>query len=263
MPVGGIGRVVGDLLLLIVALVTADVLAVMAPRLNAVALRDNYRKVFCCQLGLCAVLMLFALDARFGVLGQAQTRVGRIAGGALRVGVSAAAAGILFFCCRVAAGSLIRSARSAERAIVPGMALVNGRPTRDLLYRLDAARDFLRKNPGATLILTGGNPDASGRTEAAVMRALLEERGVTADRMILEDKARLTIENFVNTARMLPLDAPVVLITSDYHMDRAARDARRAGFTHVLRLPARSDPLAYGSNLMWEVALDIHDRIKR
>ena len=33
---------------------------------------------------------------------------------------------------------------------------------------------------------------------------------------------------------------PVVMISSNYHMDRAVRNAGEAGFTHVMRLPAPS-----------------------
>ena len=60
---------------------------------------------------------------------------------------------------------------------------------------------------------------------------------------------------------MLDPDAPVVLISSDYHMDRAAAMAEAAGFTRILRLPAPSEPLYYGANLMWEVVLDLNELI--
>ena len=85
---------------------------------------------------------------------------------------------------------------------------------------METAREWLEKNPGGTLILTGGNPDESGRTEAAVMRNLLLEREVAEDRMIIEDYAPSTEENFENTAALLPPGESVVLISSDYHMER-------------------------------------------
>ena len=64
------------------------------------------------------------------------------------------------------------------------------------------------------------------------MNALLIERGVPAEKMILEDSAASTIENFINTAR-------------------------QAGFTRVMRLPAPSDPVRFGVNVAWEVILAI------
>ena len=82
------------------------------------------------------------------------------------------------------------------------------------------------------MILTGGNADASGRTEAAVMREILAERGVADVRMILEDQAKSTKDNFKNTAQIIDPGKPVVLISSDYHMDRAVQTAKAAGFTN-------------------------------
>ena len=137
-----------------------------------------------------------------------------------------------------------------------------GRPTGELLARLDVARDYWRANPGATLVLTGGNPDESGRTEAAVMKALLLERGVPEARMLLEDRAETTRENFVNTIRMLPPGTPVALITSDCHMDRAVRAARRAGFADVRRFPAPSNPRRLGANLLWEVVMELNELVR-
>ena len=125
--------------------------------------------------------------------------------------------------------------------------------------RLDAAEAYLRENPQAVLILTGGNPDESGRTEAAVMRDLLAARGVAADRMVLEDRAEDTRENFRNTARLVDPGEPIVLISSNYHMDRAVRTAKRAGFAEVLRRPAPSSALHFGANVMWEVILELNE----
>ena len=141
------------------------------------------------------------------------------------------------------------------------MALQEGQPTQDLILRLDTAQRYLEENPGAALILTGGNPDEQGVTEAGVMRRILLERGVPEERLMLEDQASSTRENFVNSARLLDPAQPVVMISSNYHMDRAVRTARKAGFQSVLRLPAPSDPLMYGVNVMWEVILDINEAL--
>ena len=80
----------------------------------------------------------------------------------------------------------------------------------------------------------------------------------------LEDKARSTRDNFRNIAKMegFSKDTPVVMISSDYHMDRAVRIAGKAGFTHVMRLPAPSGFFAYGANMLSEVVLNLNDLIK-
>ena len=169
---------------------------------------------------------------------------------------------ILFFCGKVIVGGMINTAGQADYAIVLGLALENGKPAPDLLARLDTAREYLEKYPEAQLILTGGNADASGRTEAAVMRELLTERGVPEDRLILEDQAKSTKENFRNIAGIISAEEPVVMISSNYHMDRAVRNASENGFPHVMRLPAPSGLLAYGANMLSEVVLDLNDLTK-
>ena len=91
------------------------------------------------------------------------------------------------------------------------------------------------------------------------MHDILAGRGVAEDRMILEDKAESTKNNFKNTAQMIDPSEPVVLISSNYHMDRAVKTARNAGFSNVLRLPAPSSFLSFGSNVMYEVILELNE----
>ena len=52
---------------------------------------------------------------------------------------------------------------------------------------------------------------------------------------------------------------PVVLISSDYHMDRAVRTAESAGFSDVLRLPAPSSFRNCGVNILSEVILELNE----
>ncbi len=256
----GLLRIItGDLLIVLALGLAIDVLFVMLPRIRAVVLGDSYRHVFYHELLLCAILLIFGLDVRFDLL--ARLNIGAF-GPVLRVGVALFSAIVLFLGGRIIIGSAIDTSAPADYALVLGLALENGQPTPALLSRLDVAHDYWKAHPGVTLILTGGNPDVSGRTEAAAMRELLLKRGVPGERMILEDRAATTRENFQNTVLMLPPETPVVLISSDYHMDRSVRNARRAGFTRVLRLPAPSNPLAFGANLVWEVILELNDCLR-
>ena len=252
-------RIIGDILLLLAMLLTADVLFIMPARMKAVVLKTVYRKVFLYQLFLCAVLLVFALDIRFNLFTRWQSGTLNVIGWILRAAVILAAAGILFFCGKIIAGGLVNTAGRAGYALVLGLALENGKPVPALLARLDATQAYLEKYPEARLILTGGNADESGRTEAAVMRDILLEKGVPESRMILEDRSETTVENFRNTAAIISKDEPVVIITSDYHMDRAVRNAREEGFTHLMRLPVSSGILAFGANMLTEIIANVHD----
>ena len=252
-------QIVGIVLVILTVAYTVYLVAVMIRRINAVVLKDNYIKVFRYELVACGILVLFALDVRFGLFTRLNPGVLKAAGWVLRVLVALAAGVLLFLAAKVTAGSLVRTGTTAKQAIVLGLALENGQPTADLQLRMDTAERYLRENPDGTLILTGGNPDGSGRTEAAVMRELLAARGVPEVRMVLEDRAETTKENFRNAAKIADPAEPVVLISSDYHMDRAAQTARSAGFTKVLRMPAPSSPLYFGANVLWEVILELNE----
>lgn len=255
-------RIIGDILLVLVVLLIVDVAFVMPAKINAVVLKTDYRKVFIYEIILCAILLLFALDVRFNLFTRWKPVVLRAVGWILRTAVILSSAVIIFFCGKVIVGGMINTVGQADSVIVLGLALENGEPTPDLLKRLDAAREYLEKYPEARLILTGGNADASGRTEAAVMRDILTRQRVPEDKLILEDQAQTTIENFSNIAGMIPAEEPVVMISSNYHMDRAIRTASKSGFSRIMRLPAPSGFFAYGANMLSEVVLDLNDLTK-
>ena len=256
-------RIIGDILLVLVVLLIIDVAFVMPARINAVVLKADYQKVFRYEIILCAILLVFALDVRFNLFTRWKPVVLRAAGWLVRGVVVLLSAVILFFCGKVIIGGMVNTAAQADYAIVLGLALENGKPAPDLLARLDTAKAYLEKYPEARLILTGGNADESGRTEADVMRDLLVERGVAEDRLILEDQAKTTKENFRNIAGIVSAEEPVVMISSNYHMDRAVQTASQNGFSHVLRLPAPSGFLAYGANMLSEVVLDVNELTKQ
>ena len=247
-----IRQATGSVLIVLAAAFTVYLSVVMLRRINAVVLKDSYVKVFRYELAACALFILFAADVRFNLPGGA-------ASGALRAVLILACAALLFFIVKITAGSFIRTEGPARNAIVLGLALENGKPTDDLLARLDAAEKYAGENPEAVLILTGGNPDESGKTEAEVMRDLLAQRGIPEERMILEDRAETTKDNFRNTAELTDPGEPVVLITSGYHMDRAVQTAKSAGFTRILRLPARSSAVYFGANVMWEAVMELNE----
>lgn len=258
-PIGKARRVIGDILIALVVLFTVYLSVIMLRRISTVVLKATYQKIFLYELALCAVTLLFALDLRFGFFTRMRPKLLKALGWVLRSAVIAAVCVILFFCGRVVLGGMTSASADADYSLVLGLALENGKPTDDLISRLRAAQNFLQEHPDAKLVLTGGNADASGRTEAAIMRDWLLEAGVSEERLILEDKADTTKANFRETAKLIDPEAPVVLITSDYHMARSVRTAKEAGFSQVLRLSAASSPLYYGANVMWEVVLELND----
>ena len=102
------------------------------------------------------------------------------------------------------------------------------------------------------LILTG-DPRAT-----AAMRAFVTAEGVPGSVIRIEEQSATTRESAVNVARLLGAPGrPVVLLTSDYHMFRAARAFRKAGLP-ILPRPF-PDARKRGQVVMerWSVFLDL------
>lgn len=251
-------RILGDIFIFLVLIFTAYVSVVMLYRISTVVLKSVYTKIFFYELGFCAVFLILALDARFGFFTKIPLLPLKILGWIFRVIICAAAGIILFFLVKITVGSLINTENDTKYTVVLGQALEDGKPTKDLLYRIETAKKHLEKYPDSVLILTGGNPDKTGKTEAAAMKEILLADGVPEEKMILEDKAGSTKENFENTAEMLDADTPIILISSNYHMDRATMEAKDAGFKTIYRMPAPSSAVFYGVNVLWEVVLEIN-----
>lgn len=109
-----------------------------------------------------------------------------------------------------------------EYAIILG-AKVNGTiPSLSLLYRLEAALTYANDHPHVKLILSGGQGPDEHITEAEAMKRFLLDKGITADRLLLEQKSTSTYENILFSKEMLPHSInKVTIITSDYHLARA------------------------------------------
>ncbi len=260
---GKFRRFIGNVLIILSVLFTVYMCVIMTGRIKAVVLKDSYINIFKYELIICAVFLVLSFDIRTGFLTKMRAKSIRFLGWLLRIAVILIAGFVLFLFTRITVNGLITTPGTASNAIVLGLALQNGRPVPDLISRVDTAASFSRENPGMKLILTGGNPGENGKTEAAVMRDLLIERGIPEERMILEEKGETTIGNFSNTARMIDPGLPVILISSDYHMERSVRTAGEAGFIYVIRRPAPSSKTEYVANVMWEIIHELNRLISK
>lgn len=100
--------------------------------------------------------------------------------------------------------------------------------------RLVAAVELYQRYPTIRVVLSGGSADVlfPGSPESVLAGQFLERFGIPRDRIELETTSRNTMENAVNTARLV-MPRPGerwLLITSAYHMPRAIGLFRKAGF---------------------------------
>lgn len=111
-----------------------------------------------------------------------------------------------------------------------------------LVARLDLALRDAARYPDALVVVSGGI-SFRAQSEGEVMAAYLQERGLPARRIVKEELSTSTQENLAFSRPLLaaagvPADAPMHLVTSDFHTLRAGLIARRAGYTAVTTLGA-------------------------
>ena len=104
----------------------------------------------------------------------------------------------------------------------------------DAVERMLATYDLLRTGRAKSAILSGGSfalVSSSKVSEAHVIADQLADWGIDRSRLVVEDASRNTHENAVNSARQLRErgDQKVLLVTSAYHMRRAAGCLRAEG----------------------------------
>ena len=137
------------------------------------------------------------------------------------------------------------SALPADAVVVLG-AGVNGKsPSLSLYTRLTAALDYLEENPDVPVVLTGGLGYGEEITEARCMYDWLTARGVNPARLILEERAGNTAENFAFSKELMeeqginPAEDRVAVVTNDFHIARSRLIAARQGYGHAFGVPAK------------------------
>lgn len=127
---------------------------------------------------------------------------------------------------------LVRRARG-NAVIVLGAQVVGDRVPPLLAGRLSAAIDAAdRGSQAVPLVVSGGRGADEAVAEGDAMAQWLRERGVTPDRVLVEDRATTTAENLRYSAALLSdraIAPPYLIATSNYHAPRAALLARSIG----------------------------------
>jgi len=116
------------------------------------------------------------------------------------------------------------------------------------LMRIKTAAAYMKAHPAIKAIVSGGKLLFKPTAEAPVLAAALENEGISNSRILLENKAYDTIQNFSFSAAVAAADKnisiqafllqPVLIVTSDFHLARAERIARREGYTAVYGIPS-------------------------
>ncbi len=104
-----------------------------------------------------------------------------------------------------------------------------------LFERLNSGVQYLEKYPDTRVIVTGGQGRGEDITEAEAMRRFLVSKGIAEDRIIIEDKATSTMENFYLSREIINRssgenETDITFVTNKFHIMRSKMLASRNGF---------------------------------
>lgn len=133
--------------------------------------------------------------------------------------------------------------------MVPSYALRSSvEPTLPTKAQLELAARWWRRFPAAAVIVSTGDNQRLGVTNAAVMAKYLAGLGVPRDRIIEEDRSRNTFENLVNCLRIVQTAGyeDPTLVTHDLYTRRAVAVARKMDWPdlHWVSAISKGEPAA-------------------
>jgi len=157
----------------------------------------------------------------------------------------------LFFICTP------RSADGNEKTryviVLGGGITKDGELTDSVKSRVRQAAFYLKENKNALAVVSGGKGRFIPMAEAEVLSPELASLGISENKILKEDKAKDTIQNLIFSARLIAkheniplsevLASPVAICTSDFHLARAERIAKRLGFSDVYGIAAKTPPI--------------------
>ncbi len=129
-----------------------------------------------------------------------------------------------------------------DYVVVLGAQMKDSGPSKVLQMRLDAAYDYMMENKDTKAILSGGQGPDESMSEAQGMYNYLISRGISPERMILEDRSTNTYQNLTFSSEYLDKENDkVAVVTNNFHIFRAKGIAKEAGYLHIYGLAARSE----------------------
>jgi uncharacterized SAM-binding protein YcdF (DUF218 family) len=131
--------------------------------------------------------------------------------------------------------------------VVLGTTVYESGPCYLLRQRLQEAVKWAKTYEDAMLVVTGGQGETEPFTEGSEMkRYLVEELGISEDRILVEEESKNTYENMRFTGELLKKEdenfsyenTPILVVTNDFHMYRSIQIAQKAGYEKVSGAPS-------------------------
>ena len=160
--------------------------------------------------------------------------------------------------------AVIGTEEKADHVILLGGGISkDGVLPKSVMSRVEKAAEYLNKNPQSICVVTGGTLHWLPYPEAPEIKRQLIAAGVSADRILVEDEAKDTIQNFELSCKKLSeftgksleevLNTSTAVVTSRYHLRRSERLAKRIGYKNIKGIPAKCPPVYIIHNHVREI----------
>ena len=154
-----------------------------------------------------------------------------------------ALAGGTLVACVYARSRIQREVQVSDCIIVLGARVwKDGKPSDALTYRLDSAIEAYEKGLANHIIVCGAQGSNEPATEASVMKKVLLDAGIPEEAVFTEENSFNTEQNLENAKGIMDENGfkSAIIITSDYHVERALWLAKDAGIETAWGLHAAS-----------------------
>ena len=127
---------------------------------------------------------------------------------------------------------VLNKPQGKETLIVLGCRVYGEKASLSLRERLDAAYEYLIKNPEVYCVVSGGQGPGEDISEAECMYRYLTDKGIEGARIFKEDKSTSTRENIAFSMQVIKdndLPTEIAIATSEYHQYRVSLIAEGLG----------------------------------
>lgn len=160
-------------------------------------------------------------------------KVGKIIFGAI---TAVFMAGILYIIIMLGAMTAfsMRTPEANSTLVVLGCQVNGTNPSLMLRLRLETAYQYMTENPEVKCIVSGGKGSNEQISEAQCMYNWLVDKGISSDRIYMEDKSTNTQENIEFSEEIIKkegLNENIAIVTDWYHEFRAAIIADKLGYS--------------------------------
>jgi len=148
---------------------------------------------------------------------------------------------------------------SVNRIVVLGKKLINDKPDKDYLFRLNRAISLATKIKNANIYLLGGVTGEATISESKAGKIYLEKNNIEKNNVYIEEVSKDTLDNMKHLKEdILSKERNIILISNRYHLARASVMAQ--GFSFNVRRCAAENAFSFNKNafIMFGEAFFLH-----